>query len=163
MGVITGALALIRVKGKVVGKMKDISYQENINRVEVGGLGTIFTEEAPVVKFSASLTCGSYFIDFRNSGIPGAIKRDIANIKSQVLTTQPSVEDNLVLDPNGVQVDIFSKVADVLNPDGSIKPALKPIAIIPNCLIESNSLNISEGQASGLNQTFKVLNMAITP
>lgn len=161
--VITGALALIRVKGKIVGKMKSVQYSEQIQRADVMGLGTIFVEESPVTKFTATLSCSHYFIDMKKSGIPGAMKRDLPNIKSQVLSGQPSVEDNLVLDPSGVQIDIFAKVSDVVNPDGSIKPKLEPIAIIPNCLIESNSLNISEGQAAGMDQTFKCLTMAITP
>jgi hypothetical protein len=44
------AIALIKVKGKVIGKIKNLRGNEQYNRIGVQGVGTIFESEAPVTK-----------------------------------------------------------------------------------------------------------------
>lgn len=162
--VLTGAIALIKSGGKVIGKMKDISYRENTRRSRVGGLGTIFASELPVVEFSATLSCSFMTVDLNQSGIPNAMRRDAPSIESQVINGGSSLEDQLVLDQKGVQIDIFKKVSDVIDPaTGLIRPKLKPIGIILQCAIESSDLTISEGQLSGMNQSFQVPRPIIVP
>jgi hypothetical protein len=73
------------------------------------------------------------------------------------LNGNSSFEDQLVLDVDGVQVDIFKKVSDVIDANGIIKPKLKPYAIVKNCLIESDSFDISDGAIAGHSQSFKYL------
>jgi hypothetical protein len=96
-------------------------------------------------------------IEFQKTGIKNAIRRIFPNITSQVTLGETSFEDQLVLDVDGVQIDIFKKVADVVNPDGTIKPKLKPYAIVRKCLIESDSFDISEGSIAGHSQSFKYM------
>lgn len=155
--VITGALALIRVRGAVVGLMKSVRCQENFRRVRVGGLGTILPQEYSITEWEGTLSCEFMEIDFTKSGIPDAIKRDFANIASQALVNGSSFEDQLILDSDGVQVDIFKKVKDVMDARGIIKAKLKPFAIVRGCLIESDSFDISEGSIGGHSQSFKYL------
>lgn len=161
--VLTGAIALIKSGGQIIGKMKDISYRENTRRSRVGGIGTIFASELPVVEFSATLSCSFMTVDLLKSGVPNAMRRDIPAVQSQILNGNPSLEDQLVLDQEGVQIDIFKKVSDVVLPDGTIKPKLKPIGIVAHCVIESSDLTISEGQLSGMNQSFQVPAPIIIP
>lgn len=161
--VLTGAIAIIKIGGRVIGKMKNVSYQEQIRRADVSGLGTIFVQETPVTAFSASLTCSQYFIDFNNSGMPGALNRTAPNNQSQVLSNGVSFEDQLVLDQQGIQVDIYKKIADVFDANGLMKAKLTPIGILTRCMIESNNMDISEGQVSGGQQTFKVLDPITIP
>lgn len=163
--VITGAIALIKVGGKVIGKMKSVRYQENIRRLRVGGLGTIMPLEQPIIEWDATLSCDFMTIDLKQSTIPGAIERNFDVSKSQVLLGKESFEDNLVLEccKTPIQVDIFKKVCDVIDDRGKVKPKLQPIAIIPNVLIENNSFDISEGAISSTQQSFKVQDPIIVP
>jgi hypothetical protein len=155
--VMTGAIALIKVDGQVIGKMKGIRCQENMRRLPVRGLGTILPSEQAVVEWEGTLSCEFMEIEFQSTGIKNAVRRIFPNIASQVLNGNASFEDQLVLDVDGVQVDIFKKVTDVIGTDGVIKPKLKPYAIVRQCLIESDSFDISEGAIAGHSQSFKYL------
>jgi len=156
--VLTGAIALIRSGGKVVGKMKTVRYQENFRRVPVRGIGTILPSEQAVVEWDGQLSCEFMEVRFEDTGIPLAIRRKINSVASQVLLGNESFEDQLVLDSDGVQVDIFKKITDVVDPQtGLIKPKLQPYAIIKRCLIESDSFDISESSLAGHSQSFKCL------
>lgn len=155
--VVTGAIALIRVGGTIIGKMKNVRAQEQMSRIAVRGIGTIIPSEQAVVSWEGTLTCSFMSIDLRIDGIPGALKRLFPNIISQVSNGNSSFEDQLVLDTVGIQVDIFKKVSDVVDQNGIIKPKLIPYASIGGCLIESDSFDISEGQIAGRDQTFKYL------
>lgn len=155
--VLTGAIALIKVDGQIIGKMRSVSVQEQIQRMEVRGLGTIMPSEAAVTSWSGTLTCEFMSVSFKNDGIKNAIRRTFPNIASQALIGGESFEDQLVLDTQGVQIDIFKKVADVIDANGIIKPKLIPYAVVQNCLIESDSFQISEGGIAGHNQSFKYL------
>jgi hypothetical protein len=155
--VLTGAIALIKVDGQPIGLMKGIRCQENMRRVAVRGIGTILPSEQAVTEWEGSLSCDFMEVEFHKTGITNAIRRAFPNIASQVLNGNSSFEDQLVLDTDGVQVDIFKKVTDVIDAQGNIKPKLKPYAIVKNCLIESDSFDISEGSIAGHSQSFKYL------
>lgn len=155
--VLTGAIALIKVDGEVIGKMRGIRCTENMRRLPVRGIGTIMPSEQAVVEWDGTLNCDFMEIDFSTTGVKNAIRRIFPNIASQVLNGNASFEDQLVLDTEGVQIDIFKKVKDVVDAQGQIKPKLKPYAIVKNCLIESEGFDISEGSISGHSQSFKYL------
>lgn len=155
--VLTGAIALIKVNGEVVGRMKTVRVQESFRRQPVKGIGTILPSEEAVTDWEGTLSCDFMEIKFHETGIKNAIRRNFANARSQVTTGGISFEDQLVLDVDGVQIDIFKKVTDVVNADGTIKPKLEPYAIVKRCLIESDSFDISEGAIAGHSQTFKYL------
>lgn len=163
--VFTGAIALIKVKGKVIGKMKTIRCQESMRRQPVVGLGTIIPSDAPVTGWSGTLSCEFMEVRFEESGITDGIKRKFSSPKSQVLTGGESFEDQLVLDSEGVQVDIFKKITDIIDPvTGIIKPKAVPYVTVLNCLIESDSFDISEGGIAGHSQTFQyLLPITMTP
>lgn len=156
-GVLTGAIALIRVNGNIVGKMRSISVQENFSRQEVRGIGTIFATEVPVTSYAGTLSCEQMSVDYASiDGIPGAIDRDFANAASQVLNGNESFEDQLVLNILGVQVDIFKKISDVIDPiTKKIKPKLRPYAVVNGCHVESSSFSIQEGNLTTVSQSFK--------
>lgn len=158
--VLHGSIALIKVGDTVIGKMRSISATENYNRLDVQGMGTIYTQEAPVVKFTGNVQCSFMSMSFAhvNDGIKGAIRRDLPNLASRVFDGEISLEDQLSIDSDrGVQIDVFKKVEDILNPDGTIRPKAIPYAIIRKCLIESDSFEVSEGAVAGHNQSFRFL------
>jgi hypothetical protein len=155
--VLTGAIALIKVDGQVIGRMRSVRCQESIRRQAVRGIGTILPSEQAVVEWEGTLSCDFMEVDFSKTGITNAIRRAFPNIASNVLNGGASFEDQLVLNTEGVQVDIFKKVSDVVDSNGIISPKLQPYAIVQNCLIESDSFDISEGSISGHSQSFKYL------
>lgn len=156
MGVLTGALAIVKKNGTAIGFMRDISATENIARADVMGLGTILKSESPVTAWTGTLTCSFYEVDFNVTGIPDAIKRN--------LQTSQDFEDQLLLDEEGVQVDVFKKVEDFIDPVTKLRRAkAQPFATIKRVLIESDGFQISEGQLSGHNQSFRYLDPVIYP
>lgn len=155
--VLTGAIALISVGGQTIGKMKSVRVQESIRRMPVRGIGTILPSEQAVTEWEGTLSCEFMEVDFKKTGITEAIRRVFPNVASQVLNEETSFEDQLILDSEGVQVDIFKKVSDVVDANGIIRPKLEPYATVYNCLIESDSFDISEGSIAGHSQSFKYL------
>lgn len=155
--VFTGALGLIKVNGKIVGKAKTVRVTENIRRQEVGGIGTILPSEKPVVGWQGTLNCSFMSISFDKDGLPDAIKRKFPNVASQVLAGESSFEDQLVLDNDGITMDIFKKVTDAIDANGNIKPMLEPYVTVRNLLIESQGFDISDGAIVGHDQTFSYL------
>lgn len=160
--VLTGAIALIKVNGVVIGKMRSVRVQEQFRRMEVRGLGTILPSEAPVVEWSGTLSCEFMSIDFQTEGITDAVRRAMPNVASQVLNGGQSFEDQLILDATGVEIDIYKKISDVVDAKGNITPKLAPYAIVYNCLIESDSFDISEAAIAGHSQSFKYLTPVVT-
>lgn len=156
--VLTGAIAIIRSGGKVIGRMKGIRCQENFRRTPVKGLGTILPSEKTVTDWDGTLSCDFMEVSIQKSGIPGAIRRDMTNTGSQVFNGGISFEDQLVLDADGVQIDIYKKMADLIDQQtGHIIPKAVPAYIVTRLLIESDSFDISEGAISGRSQSFGYL------
>lgn len=157
--VLTGAIALIKsANGTPIGKMKNISYAEDMRRIPVRGIGTILPSEQAVVEWDGSITCDFYEIAFEKTGIPGAIRRDMGNVDSQASIGEISFEDQLILNTEGVALHIFKKISDIIDPKTKlIKPKVIPYAIITSCLITADSFEIAEGSVSGHRQAFKCL------
>lgn len=152
----TGALAIIRKNGTAIGKMRNVRWTENINRSEVRGLGTTITQELPAVSWGGTLSCDFYEVDFSTTGVPQAIRRDVQ--------TNQQFEDQLLLDADGVQLDIFKKVEDIRDPNtGLISAKVQPFAIIKNLFINSDGADITEGAVSGHNQSFQYISPVIYP
>lgn len=157
--VITGAIAIIKVGGVPVGLMRSVRVNESTRRVPVRGLGSVVTKEAPVVEWNGTVSCSFFEISYEKSGVKNAIRRDVGvgNALSQIASgiNTPNFEDNLVLDTVGVQLDIYKKLTDVIDPaTGLIVPKVVPYATIGHCLIESDNVSIDDGNVSGRDQTF---------
>lgn len=154
--VLTGAIAIVKVNGTPIGKMRNIRASENIRRVDVRGIGTILNQESPVVEWSGTISCSFYEIDFSKTGIANAIRRDVQS--------KQEFEDQLMLEADGVQIDVFKKIEDFVDPaTGLIRPKLQAYAVITRCLIESEDFDISEGVVAGHNQSFRFLDPILYP
>lgn len=166
MAVFTGALAIIKVNGVAVGLMRNVRVNESMRRVPVRGLGSILPKEAPVVEWAGSISCSFFEVDYKSSGIPNAVRRDVGvgNSASQIAggINNANFEDQLVLDPDGVQLDIYKKATDIIDPNTKlINPKATPYAVVGRCLIESDNVNIDEGNVSGRDQSFLFLDPVI--
>lgn len=164
--VLTGAIAVIKVNGQAVGLMRNVRISESTRRIAIRGLGSLLPKEAPVVEWAGTVSCSFFEINYETSGIKDAIRRDVGvgNAGSLIASgnNQANFEDNLALDQFGVQLDIYKKVTDVIDPNtGLITPKLNPYAIVGRCLIESDNVNIDEGNVSGRDQTFMYLDPVI--
>lgn len=163
---LTGALAIIKIDGQAIGKMRDIRSNENFRRVEVPkGLGSIFDDEMALVKWAGSLSCSFFEINYRKSGIKGALRRVFgSNVYSKIASgnNQENFEDQHVLDELGVDIEIYKKATDLIDPTTKlIKPKAVPYATITRLFIESDNVNISEGNVSGRDQSFRYLDPII--
>lgn len=154
--VITAPLAIIKVGGVAVGKMRNIRITETIRRGKVIGLGNLTPDELPALEWSGSMNAGFFNIDFRLSQIPGAIQRIAQNVTQWA--------DTVLLQEDGVQVDIMKKVRDSVNPKtGIITSKLEVYASIKGCFLSREGFDISEGQISGRDTDFEYTTPIIFP
>ncbi len=155
--VFTGAMALITVgtNPTPIGKMKDIRCTENMSRARVGGLGTILPLEVPIMQWSGSFTCSYYLIDWDTARMNSSIRRDVS--------TNTQFEDYLVLQEQGITVNVFRKISDGLDGQGLPIPDRKPFAIMRRCFTDSESFNLAEGQVGGHDQSFQYLDPILKP
>lgn len=146
--VMTSPLAVIKINGVAVGKMKNIRVTENIRRGRVGGIGTLTPSELPALEWSGSLNCGFYIIEFDQNPIINALIRKVNTLDEWV--------DTVLLQENGVQIDIMKKIA-TSTPDpvtGIIPSGLQIFASIKGCFITREGFDVTEGQISGRDVDF---------
>lgn len=154
--VITAPLAIIMVDGKAIGKMRGIRVNENIQRGNVQGLGTLIPDEKPALSWSGTVSCDFYNIDFRESQIPNAIVRTVQTIQEW--------EDSVVLQATGVTLNIYKKIAQPGQPTfGIILSEIEPYVVIRGLFLDTENFDINEGQVSGRNQSFQYLTPIIFP
>lgn len=148
--VLTAPLAVIKVNGIPVGKMRDVRVSETYRRGRVSGLGELTPSELPALEWSGTLTCDFYEVDFSKTGIPDAIKRVAPSLQSFI--------DNVLLQEEGVDVVLFKKVKSSIDPEtGLLQSSLKAHATIRGCFLDREGMNVSEGQISGHNQEFSYI------
>jgi hypothetical protein len=154
--VLTGAVAIIKYRGKGVGHMRGITINENFQRQPVRELGSVIPLEVPMTAWDGTISCDFFEIDFKRSGIPQAVIRDVQN--------NTEFENNLVLDADGVQIDVYKREQDVIDPETKrITPKTTPYAVIRRAFITADNTNTNEGAVSGRNQSFMYIDPVIQP
>lgn len=139
--VMSSPLAIIKVNGIAVGKMKSIRCTETIRRQKVVGIGTLIASEYAALDYNCTLNCGFFTIDLRKEVFTGALNRRVQSVQE--------FEDTIMLSNDGIQIDILRKVADTVTASGAIIPKLEVFASIKGAFINRESFDISEGQISG--------------
>lgn len=153
--VMTAPLAIIKVNGVPIGKMKNIRISESFQRQKVVGIGQLFADELATVGWQGTLSCSFFNINFKISQIPGAIRRDVQTIEE--------FTNYLILQENGVQVDIMRKVKNGENAKGIPNAKLEIYASIPNLFLTRENFDISDGQISGRDAEFEYLSPITFP
>jgi hypothetical protein len=144
---LTAPIALIKVKGKVIGKMRNIEVRETFRRAPVYGIGEGTPKEIPFIQWSGNVTCGFYEVKFDKTGLPGAIRRDVAS-KTEFV-------DNLTLDSTGIDIVMMKRDIDSIDQSTGLKKGKWVEHLTVNgCFIEADGIDLSEGQISGHNQSF---------
>ena len=156
MGVITGALAIVRYNGIPIGKMRGINVNENIARGNVQGLGTLISSEKPALSWSGTVSCDMYNISLKNAQIPNSILRNVQTLQEWI--------DSVLLQEEGITLDIFQKVPRAGQPKiGLILSEETPYAKLGGLFLNAQGFDLNEGSISGQRQSFDYLNPIIFP
>lgn len=153
--VMHAALAIIKVGGIAIGKMKSIRCSESYRRVKVVGLGKLSADEAPPVDWSGSLNCGAFLVDLRKALIPGSMNRQVNRITDW--------ENSILFQDEGVTIDILRKVKIAEGQRGIPVVGYEVFASIRGCFVSRESFDISEGQISGRDVDFEYINPILFP
>lgn len=154
--VITAPLAIIRVNGIAIGKMKGIRVNEQIQRGNVQGLGQLVPDEKPALSWSGTVSCDFYNIDFSISQIPDAIIRNVNTLQEW--------SDSVILQEDGVTLDVYRKVKQLGQPgNGLILGQENLYCTIKGLFLDTESFDINEGQVSGRSQSFQYLYPILFP
>jgi hypothetical protein len=153
--VMTAALAVIKVGGDIVGRMKTIRVTETFRRGDVRGLGEVASQEKPIVGWDGTLACSFYTIDLKKLGTVAAskfgINRNAGDVKKFFNT--------LILNEITFDVYIYKKFAQVVDTTTGLVSDVGDgdFAVVENILFESQSFDISEGSVSGSDANFSYL------
>lgn len=154
--VMTAALAVIKIKGEPVGRMRSIRVTETFRRGDVRGLGEILSQEKPIVGWDGTLTCSFYTIDLKRLGTVASAKwglnRQTGDLKTFVNT--------FILNEEGVEIYIYKKFAEVTDPTTGLVTSVGDgdFCVIENAFPDSQNWDISEGSVSGTDANFTYLN-----
>lgn len=151
----TAPLAIVKVGGVPIGKMRNIRLTENIRRGKVLGLGRLNPDELPALEWDGTLNCGFYLIDFSKEAIPGTLLRSVQTVDDFVNT--------VLLNDLGVTIDIMRKVVGSIDSNGVVTPALEIFTSIQAAFLTREGMDISESQISGRDADFEYLNPVIFP
>lgn len=142
--VLTAPLAIIKIKGVTVGKIKNIRVQEQYQRGDVKGIGALISQEKPILGIQCSFSCSSYVVSVSKLGTI-----DNPFVLRGATTTDQFVNTVLTQD-NGVDIYIMKKGAKVVNAAGIVTEASEEnMFVIKNVFLTSNSFDVQEGQIAG--------------
>lgn len=151
----TAPLAIVKVNGVPVGKMKNLRITETIRRGKVLGLGELVPSEVPALEWDGTLNCGFYLINFSQQVIQGAWPRAVQTIDEFVNT--------MLLQQEGVQIDIIRKVFGSQASNGVITPNFEVFASIVGCFATREGFDITESQISGRDMDFQYISPILFP
>ena len=151
--VMTAPIAIIKINGKAVGKMKNVRITEQIRRGRVTGIGTLTPSELPAVEWSGTMSCSAYNINF-----------NLLNNVSQIGTFRQGTDkvtwqNAILMQEDGLQIDVMKKVKDgVINPEtGLVNTKYEVFATVKGAFATREGFDIQEGQISGRDTDFEYL------
>ncbi len=150
--VMTAPLAVVKVAGEIIAKIKNLRISETIQRGRVSGLGQLVPDELPALSWAGTASFDFQNINFLTSQIPGGINRNTSSIEAWA--------DNILLQEDGVQVVIYKKVKnedDPVSPTGLLQGPLKVYATINGLLMDTEGFDIAEAQVSSRTQSYQYL------
>lgn len=148
-------LAIVKVGGVPIGKMKSIQCTETYRLQPTVGIGNLAPDEITITGWQGSLNCGFFLVDLRDGGIPGAFP--------MVAQTKEEWQDRLTLNSEGVQIDIMRKEKASVGVGGLIVPKFVVFASIKGCFGSRFSFDINDGQIGGHNLDFEYITPILFP
>lgn len=157
----TAPLAVIKVAGQTVGRMRSIRVNETFRRGDIRGLGEIASQEKPIVGWDGSFTCSYYTIDLKKLGTVSAskfgINREAGDPRKFINT--------LLLNEVPFDLYIYKKFAETIDATTGLVTDVGDgdFAVIENILQENQSFDINEGAVSGSDASFTYLTPILFP
>jgi len=150
--VISSPMAIVKVAGVAVGKMRNIRCTETMRRARVVGLGEAIPSELPLIEWSGSLTAGMFAIR-TNAGIFNAIDRSGLDVQAFI---------HKLLFNEGISLEIYIKKPLPQHPN--IPQGTPPkyydlvtFATIGGVVIASEGFDLQDGQIGGRDGTFEYM------
>ena len=149
----TAPLAIIKIDGTTVGKMRNIRVTESVRRGRVSGLGTLTPSELPALEWSGSLSCSSYTLNFNK--LANKMTRDMFREAG----TLESWANAILLQEDGLEISIMRKVKDGdIDPDtGLVNTKYETFAKVTGAFASREGFDLQEGQVSGRDTEFEYL------
>lgn len=144
--VYSAAKAFIKIDNKIAGYMRAITFAENINRVNVQGLGNVKLQEAPVVSLSNTWTVDQFFLDFKQPVMQAMMNR---------AGSVQAILDTLVLGELGFQITMYAKT--IVSQDDTTKLVTQSdatgqtICQLGPCFVSTQQFSLSDQGVAGWN------------
>lgn len=138
---LTAPLAIIEINRKAVGKIRNLRIQEQVQRGSVRGLGELLDVEKPIVGMQCTFNCSYALVELKKMGTV-----DHPFLIRGVESAQQFV-DTLLLQDSGVNIHVYRKVPLTVNDNKVVTETDRDkVGIIYNAYMNSNSIDISDGQ-----------------
>lgn len=143
MRVMTAPLAVIKIGGQVVGKIKNIRVQEQYQRGSIRGIGSLLEKERPILAVNCTFSCSAYTISIKKLGT-----LDNPFVLRGVKSTEQFVNTVLMQD-NGIDIYIMKKNATTIENGIVTEAGEEEFLVLRECYMESQSFDISEQSIGG--------------
>jgi enhancing lycopene biosynthesis protein 2 len=148
---ITGPIALVKINGITIGKIKDIRATETYSRGEVRGIGNLQAQEVPILSHSGTFSIESFLVDLNSQGVKELLNREVISLEQFI--------NSITMNEQGIDIFIYKKVPKTIDPTSKLVTAIdeQPIGVLRRCFLDNVSFNISEGQVSSHSQSGRFL------
>lgn len=150
-------MAYIKIGGETAGFVRNITVQEQINRVDVQGLGSLPIQEIPPVSYRCSATVDQFFLSFKAPVVEAMIHR---------LGTLQEVLNTLTFAEQGFSIMIYKKLVqnfdDARKMVTQVDPTGQTVALLTPCFIENQNWQLQGQSVSSFNVNIRYLNPIIT-
>lgn len=138
--------AFIKIENQIAGYVRNLTFSENIQRVNVQGLGNLLLQEAPAVSLQGQFTVDQFFLDFKQPVVEAMMHR---------LGSIQAIVDTLVLGELGFSLTMYAKT--IVTQDGTTKmvtesdPTGETIAQLGPCFVNTQQFTITENGIASYN------------
>lgn len=144
--VYSAARAFIKIDNKVAGFVRSLTFTENVNRVNVQGLGNVKIQEAPVVSLNNTWTVDQFFLDFKQPVMQSMMNR---------MGSVQAILDTLVLGEVGFYLAMYKKTIVTRDPVSKLvtkaDPTGETIAQLGPCFPTTQQFSITDQGIAGWN------------
>lgn len=155
--VLSAPRAFIKINNQIAGFVRNLTFSENINRVNVQGLGNLVLQEVPAVGLQCTWNVDQFFIDFKKPEVEGMVRR-LGSVKEVI--------DTLVFGELGFAIAIYSKTVTAKNETTgmvtNVDPTGSTIMLLNPCFVTTQNFSLAEGGVAGYNVSGYYINPITT-
>lgn len=145
MPVFTAPKAYIKIDNKVAGYVRNLTWQENIQRANVQGLGQLILQEVPPVGYQCTWSVDQYFLDLKQPVMESLLHR---------LGDVNAIVNTLILGELTFQMMVYQKT--IASQDGntqmvtSVDNTGQTIVMLGPCYTNSFNFQLQEGAVAAI-------------